>query len=437
MASPISDPTVNLFVLLLLNAVIFHALLLTICHLGLNSIADPPDRRALVIAYLVIAASAHWLFSSLTMYSFALDASPHGAAWLLALWSYQLWKRRSASARLVAACLTVVSVGLSPQPLLLVGLLAVVDAVRSGRWRRWMAFGAVLLGALLLWTVLARIWGRNGGPLDPGTASYFSFSRTTLLEGLDPLISAILAAFRLLPLTLGLMVAAGALLVVRPRWTALMPRLALAVAFTIGFYLFFTANTWTAINQYNVRYYFPVVLFPVLVIGTPIAAAAVRVPGPAVVRSLPAVVCAGALLAVLLAGPLRPPSDSIVLRQTQADADYARDNGVLFVSGYYWDMWPILHQTLADGRGAHFVAGPKSGGDPQTYRDALVQAVRAGKTPTAMCVNEETTICTTYLDHWTERGWTVTDLTCPVPPVEQLLGSPPVHQCRVLEFAGT
>ena len=61
----------------------------------------------------------------------------------------------------------------------------------------------------------------------------------------------------------------------------------------------------------------------------------------------------------------------------------------------------------------------------------------AGKTPTAMCVNEETTICTTYLDHWTERGWTVTDLTCPVPPVEQLLGSPPVHQCRVLEFAGT
>ena len=54
-----------------------------------------------------------------------------------------------------------------------------------------------------------------------------------------------------------------------------------------------------------------------------------------------------------------------------------------------------------------------------------------------MCVNDATAICRTYLDYWTEPGWTVTDLTCPVPPVEQVLGSPPMQQCRVLEFTGT
>ena len=42
LASPDLGPTVNLFVLLLLNAVSFHALLLTICHLGLGA---SPIRR--------------------------------------------------------------------------------------------------------------------------------------------------------------------------------------------------------------------------------------------------------------------------------------------------------------------------------------------------------------------------------------------------------
>lgn len=439
LASPISNPTGNLFVLLLINAVSFHALLFTICHLGLGAIADPPDRRALVISYLVLTASAHWVFTSATVYSFALDASPHATAWLLALWSYQLWKRRSTPARVVAGLLVIVSVGLSPQALLLVGLLALVDAIRSGRWRVWSAFGSVWFGALVLWSVLGRVWGQDGAPIDPVKVevSYFSFSLAAFLEGVTPSITTILAAFRPLPMILGVLVAACALLVVRPRWTAMMPRLAFAVVFTIVFWAVFTANTWTSMNQYNLRYYFPVTMLPVVAITVPLAAAAVRIAGPVVVRWSPAVLATGALFVTLLAGPLRPPADSIVLRQTQATADYVRDHDVVLISGYYWDMWPVLYQTLADGRDAHFVAGPKSGGDPHAYRDALSGELAAGRTPTAMCLNDATAICGAYLDYWTEPGWTVTDLTCPVPPVEQLLGSPPMPQCHIMQFTGT
>jgi len=210
------------------------------------------------------------------------------------------------------------------------------------------------------------------------------------------------------------------------------------LVFCAGFWVLFTANTWTAANLYHVRYYFPVALFPVVAVAVPIAAAAaaVRVPGPLVVQRAAVPVIAGAILAaVMLAGPLQSPADSIVLRQTQATADEVRADDVLFVSGYYWDMWPILFQALADGRDSHFVAGPKSGGDPQAYKEALAAELAAGRTPTAMCVNDDITVCTTYLDFWTERGWSVTDRTCPVPPAEQLLGSPPVPQCRILEFA--
>jgi hypothetical protein len=97
-------------------------------------------------------------------------------------------------------------------------------------------------------------------------------------------------------------------------------------------------------------------------------------------------------------------------------------------------MWPILLQALDGGRDSHFVTGLKSGGDPQRYKAALAAAVAAGRTPTAMCVNDDIAVCTRYLDHWTEPGWVATDRTCPKPGDEQLLGSPPVRQCRILEF---
>lgn len=439
LGSPIADPTLNLFLLLLINALSFHALLLTVCYLGLDAIADPPDRRALVISYLVTVITAHVALTSATIYSFALEASPHSTAWLLALWSYQLFKRDSLAARAVAAALVGVSVGLSPQALLLVAALALVQVIRHGHWLRWIAFGAVWLTWLVVWFVLAKVWGQNAGPVDPLTdIDYFAFNRASLVNGALPSITNILSGYRLLPLVAGIVVAALALLPIRNRWIALMPRWALAVAFCACFWALFTANTWTAANQYNVRYYFPVALLPIIAVAVPIAAAAVavRVPGPVVVRraAVP-VVAAAILVAVLLAGPLTSPANSVVLRQTEATADQVRADDVLFVSGYYWDMWPILLQALDDGRDSHFVAGPKSGGDPQAYKDALATALAAGRTPTAMCVNDDIAVCTTYLDYWTEPGWAATDRTCPVPPPEQLLGSPPVPQCRILEFA--
>lgn len=438
LASPIADPDVNLFVLLLLNALAFHALLLTICYLGLDVIAERPDRRALVIAYLVTVITVHLVFSPGTMYVFALEASPHSTAWLLALWSYQLWKRGTLAPKLVAAALIGVSVGLCPQAVLLVALLALVEAIRHGNWRRWIAYGGTWLLWLVVWIILARVWGEDAGPIDPTSGSgYLSFGRSDLINGAMPSIVNILGSYRLLPLVAGIVLAALALLAVRPRWPGLMPRLALAIVFCAGFWAIFTANAWTAANLYAVRYYFPVALLPVFAVAVPIAAAsiALRVPGPAVVRRAAVPIAAAAFLTVLLlAGPLQSPADSVVLRKTQATADVVRADDVLFVSGYYWDMWPILHQALADGRDAHFVAGPKSGGDRQAYRNALAAELATGRTPTAMCVNDDIAVCTTYLDYWTEPGWTVTDGTCPVPAAEQLLGSPPVPQCRILEF---
>jgi hypothetical protein len=139
-----------------------------------------------------------------------------------------------------------------------------------------------------------------------------------------------------------------------------------------------------------------------------------------------------------LVGPLTLPSDSYARGQVQDTVDFAVANNVAFVSGDYWEMWPILHSLLDAGRTMAFGTGFKSGGDPATYLQKLDSDLAAGDTPLALCVNQQVGDCLLYLEYWTRPGWIVlTGRRCPIPGGEQLLGAPaPARRsCLVLAFA--
>lgn len=57
----------------------------------------------------------------------------------------------------------------------------------------------------------------------------------------------------------------------------------------------------------------------------------------------------------------------------------------------------------------------------------------AGRRPQALCVNDSADSCVTFLNYWTEPGWSATPVgTCPAPP-------PPgsdTGTCQVLEYTG-
>ena len=224
------------------------------------------------------------------------------------------------------------------------------------------------------------------------------------------------------------------------RRAALLPRFATAALFCIGYWTVITGNEWVRGNGYAFRYYYPVALTLIVCLTAPVASALLTVKFPAgqgLRRTL--VVCTAAAGCVAsLAGPLTLPSDSYAGRQVQDTVDYAAANKISFVSGDYWEMWPILHQLLNPGRTAAFGTGFKSGGDPAGYLHQLDTALAAGDTPLALCVNQRVGDCVLYLQHWTRPGWTpLTGRRCPIPGDEQLLGAPPAPQrsCRVLAFA--
>lgn len=446
LASPIADPGANLFVLLLVNALAFHGVLLLVSHMGVGALTSQPSRLATLTTYLAMTATAQVVLTSFSLYVVAIEAAPHSTAWLLAIGSYQLWKRPNRWVRAAAAVLVFVAAGLSAQAVLISGFLAVLFTCRTRRWRPWVGYLAVWVVALAVWMVLAKVAVGPQGPLPMVVPDYFAFSLEQLRTGAQASAQSVLSAFRPAPLVAFAVLAGLALLLAPDRWTRLLPRMALTVAFAGVFWLLFTANSWAALNQYQSRYFWPVVVAPVLCIGAGLAAGLLhlmqppeaadeRRPWAGPVRLVtPPLVTAGVVLVALTAGPLRTPDESVALADTAATAAWIRDNDVTFISGYYWDMWPVLQQTLTEGRDAHFVAASKSGGDPAAYREALERDLARDGTSEAACLNEEVGVCQQYLDYWTAPGWVPTDRSCPVPPPAQVLGSPPVTSCRVLEY---
>ncbi|GIG29930.1 hypothetical protein [Cellulomonas marina] len=469
LAQPFADPDVNLFVCLLVNALAFHVLLLLLAWMGVRAVTGSRDRWATAVLFGGLLAGAHLLIAPVRLHILALESQPYSLSWSMALGSFLLWKRRSPWALGAAVLLVGPAAGLNPSVVLVVAFLAVVEMVRRRQWVRWLVLGAVWLAWLAVWQVLSARFGGTAGPIPDAEQRYFAFDLPQFLRDTPLSLGAVTGAFRPLPLVLLAVVSGLAVLALAPaRRAALLQRLALAGVFCALYWAVFTGNPWVAVNGYPVRYFYPVVLFLVVLAVVPVVALAVGLVRPEGVlrpglvparltrggsaragragtapgsrgplpRAVPLVGAAGVLV-VALAGPLVPPERADVLTGVRATGDFVQENDVTFLAGYYWDMWPLLHETLDAGRDATYVTGFKSGGDPVGYRAAFERELAEGDgPPLAVCVNEDLAFCLTYLDFWTQAGWRPTGETCPVPGTTPQLGSPPVRQCLVLEYAG-
>ncbi|TKV58897.1 hypothetical protein FDO65_15520 [Nakamurella flava] len=439
LASPFSDPAVNLFVCLLINSLCFYGMLLVIAVMGVRALTGEFRWPAVYVLWVLTAATANVIIVPSKLHIISLESQPYSMSWLLTLGAFLLWKRSVWWAWALAAACAGVAMGLNPSVLTVAAFLAIIEMFRRRQWLRWPAFGVMWVAWFAVWQFLSSRLGGNAGPIPDAPQDYFSFSRGQFVAEFPQAVGSVTGALspsRLM--VLGAVAALAALLLPAERRAALLPRFALVVLFSLGYFTVFAGNPWVSLNGYPVRYFFPVLIAVVLFLAAPIAGALLtaRVPVAAAVRQ--PVVAVGAVVAAAasLVGPLTPPSDSVVLQDIRAAGDFARSNDISFLSGYYWDMWPLLWETLEDGRESHFVTGFKSGGDPDAYKERFQADLASGTPPRAMCVNETDSFCTTYLDYWTEPGWQFTGQTCPVPGPTPQLGSPQQKTCRVLEYTG-
>jgi hypothetical protein len=290
-----------------------------------------------------------------------------------------------------------------------------------------------------VWVVLANRYGGNPGPFPEPAANYFGFHPSLAVSGSSESLTSMVDGTRTLRVAVVIMAAALASLLLPQRLRpALLSRLAMTVLFCTGFWVFFSGNSWVSANGFNVRYFFPVVLGMIVVLTVPLASAVLQIPAPRQSRgsAVPGIVVGIVLCIGAMFGPLTSPSQSVQLLATQSTADYIKANDVGFVSGYFWSVWPIELQALENGRTATYVTAGKSGGDPASYLAALDRELAENDgPPKAICVDEEMSVCITYLEYWTRPGWHEVPGECPIPISNPLNGSPPVEACRLLEFS--
>ena len=455
LASPIADPALNLFACLFINAAMFHAFLLLMAYMGTRVITGARQWWATIVTFLGLTAAAHLVLAPSTLHVLALESQPYGMSWVLAFAAFLLWKRREWWWWVVAAGMVGAATGLNQSVILVAAFLAVIEALRRRQWLRWSLYGIVWLAWFAVWALLSAWFGGTEGPIADPPQNYFSFSVSQFMTGFHASVATVVGSFRPLRLVAVLIVAGLAVAAVPAlRRAALLIRGGLGVAFVVGYWALFTGNPWVAQNNYPFRYFFPVIVFVLVCVVAPVATA---VTGPLVDRCLAfaqrrganpvafkrtlhgaAVGLTGVVCAVAMVGPVSAPTDADVLRGTSATGQYAIDNDVTFLAGYYWDMWPIMHHGLQAGRHAVFVTGYKSGGDPAGYTDALQRELGEDDgPPLAMCVNQDLAICQLYLNNWTHASWEPNGQSCPLPSDVPILGSPPQRSCEILEYVGS
>lgn len=442
LASPIADPGANLWVCLMLQAMAFHGLLLAAARVGTPAVAGDHSWSSTLLLFLALAAVAHACLTPQTLWALALEGQPYALSFLCALLAFVAWRRRRVLPALVAVALVWVMLGLNPSAVLVLATLAVVTWLRERRFWWWALLGAVSAASLLSWTYLAAEFGGQAGAAEENPP-YFEFRLEHYATSIPAVFHNLVSCLRLPWFPAMLFVAVLATLALpEERRRAFLPRFALAGGFAAAYTALFTANTWIGMNDWHFRYFAPVPFLVILSLGAPVAAvvlAGVRSLSDTRVRHRAAAVAVGGAVLACgagIAGPVRDPSDAAALQALQPTAAWAADHDVRFFSGYYWDMWPLLHVALREGRDAAFVTGFKSGGDPAGYRRAFQEEQEDGGTPRAVCVNAPVADCQEYLARWTEPGWQETGEQCPVPPLIPPLGDPPVRACVALEFTG-
>ena len=429
LASPVADPMANLWVCLLLESAAFHGVLLVLARLVTPAIADR-EWRSTTITFLVLTFVSYAVLASATISQFAIDTQPYSPSLLAVLGAFVLW-RRNGRWRVAGAALAWLACGLNPTAILVLAALALVAAVRTGQWWRWIALGVVCCLSQVSWMYLASVFAEPANPWHKEL--YFAFSRTDYRARVSAIAHNGFDAVRL-PWLAALTVVAAVVTVLMPSSVRrrLALRGALVVAFAAAFAALFAGNAWVAANAGHVRYFLPVVLAGVMLVGVPLAWAGLQAP-----YRLGMPVLVGALgLGIVLAswGPLTSPTRADVLTASAPIAEFAEAEGVVFVAGDYWTVWPTLLPMLDEGRHAAFVTGLRTGSDPDSYRE-LFERARAAGTPRALCIDADPGVCADHLALWTAPGWSLTGETCPDPVVPRPAGhESPIRLCVVLEL---
>ncbi|MBT4983053.1 MAG: hypothetical protein HOJ85_12800 [Ilumatobacter sp.] len=349
---PVQNVHWNFYVLLLLQAIMFHTLIALIVVFVSRTVDPGRSLGSTVFTVLGVSLLVTAMLTPLATHTFMFEQQ-YALSLVLFVVGLALLVRCSRRWFVIGAILIVSSLVVVPASVLFFPLAAVLGD--RWDWRR-LAIAAGTTAAALAFAAMAPSIFFDG----EAQTAYRTFSLSLFISGWRDAASNVVDGLRLAP-TIVFLVLSVAILVVRRseiptrlRWVLLG-----APPFAIAWFCTFTANRWVTWNLHFPRYYFPVYLTLIVVVSAAAVIAgnwardvlAARTRSFATRPARMALVGFAVSSALLVVGVFRLLTDDgiPVIANAGPAAEDVRDLDVEVVVGDYWTVWPIVYASLSRG----------------------------------------------------------------------------------------
>lgn len=334
----ISKVRANMFAHMYLMGACFFLLLEFLAHHAalLARSEGTPHLRALLFFSFVLASIL--VLGKPGIYVFAYSSQPYASSFLFMAWSASciLYGRQFWVAWLAGTALMLVAMGLNPSVLIVCAALCAYLLVKC-REPRAISLGILALLAFAYWQHMSKLVGL------PFNAKYSSFTPALVIAGWGELADNFNSfTGKLWGLTTLLLLSVVLLACFRRKgWWRSEQNIALSflALFSLGWLALFLASDWVAMNRHHFRYFFPLFLSTIVIVGMALADLALRVK-----KAKPAVRLALVALPslLLIAAPIAHVRKFDHFDAYYRAATYADQHGVRIVAGDYWHAWNVV-----------------------------------------------------------------------------------------------
>lgn len=354
------------------------------------------------ILFSMLLATFFILLQPSALYVLADEAQPY-------CWSYFLFGsaallvfyRGSLIAWAIGALILAFAYGFNPSVLLAAAVVTLAALVYQ-RGRTGLFFFALNAVVFILWSIVIHKYASSSPP-------YYGFDYLNTYVNMRKSLSELASVVRLPLLCLLAAIAAGismfGLSTLRPRARF---ALAIAIAFALFWWGLFSDNAWVKANFMNFRYFFPVIFIG----GTALAVILWNF-----VRQFQlhyqvsiAAICIVSVLGYLLRAP-QSFDQYALFRAVNPYVVFARENGIRFVAGDYWVVWPTVFRLL-DTPDQAFGVTYRGDGSGAGLRRALQSELAKSSKVSLICLRALASECTADAVNLTGRAWVPTSAGC-------------------------
>jgi hypothetical protein len=400
----ISDAPANLCAQLFLFSFSFFALLCCLGLVGAQIVFPEALRRDRWMATVLLLTITFALAKPAAMYDFTGQGQPYATSFLLAVVAILVVLARPLHPlhAVTAAICLLTAIGLNPSVLILTLITSGFMVGLADRRGAIFIAGTMVIG-LVGWSALSRF-----APAYP--IPYVGLTVDNLSAALVASVTSMAWVIRLPVL------AAFCALIVVLIWSRLSSASNLRVylvmisllVFALVWWIGFSANTWVKQNGYHFRYFFPVLIIGCVAITLQVFC--YLLPQSKRIKDFCAVGCVALILTYLVREPVAF-SDYSIFAQVQPLVSYAQSNGLRFIAGDYWVVWPTVFRLL-DRRESAFGLTARASGNARKMRQALDRGILAEGSGKALCLGSDEKQCAKDAEALTGRRWTVTIDRC-------------------------